>query len=68
MAKNKIIPKKENFNKGFYYTVTDEQIAAHQRRSLQEIFQWLEEMHGFIYTLQTQEERLRIQKKIKGKW
>lgn len=68
MAKNKIIPKKKNFNKGFYYTVTDEQIAAHRKRSLEEIFQWLEEMHSFIYTVQTPEERMRMQKIKNGEF
>ena len=68
MAKNKIIPKAENANKGFYYTVTDEQIAAHQKRSVEEIFQWLEEIHSFIYTVQTPEERLRMQKIKNGEF
>ncbi len=43
-----IIPKAENAGKGFHYTVTDEQIAAHQKRSLKEIFEWLEKTNKFI--------------------
>ncbi len=37
-----IIPKAENADKGFHYTVTDEQIKEHQKRSVKEIFEWLE--------------------------
>ena len=55
-----IIPKAENANKGFHYSVTDEQIAAHQKRSLKEIFEWLEKTTKFIYNLQTPEERKRL--------
>ena len=55
-----IIPKVENADKGFHYTVTEEQIAAHQKRSLNEIFTWLEETNKFIYALQTPEERKRM--------
>lgn len=33
----KILPKKENENIGFHYTVTDEQIKEHQKRSVEEI-------------------------------
>lgn len=62
MAKNKIIPKVENFNKGFYYTVSDDQIRQHQKRSFSEILNWLEEMNTFIYTLQTPLERERAVK------
>ena len=53
----KITPIKENANKGFHYTVSDEQIAAHKKRSLIEIFAWLENTSKFIYSLQTASER-----------
>jgi hypothetical protein len=59
---DKITPKKENENVGFHYTVTDEQIAEHRKRSIAEIFAWLEETSKFIYALQTPEERERMQK------
>jgi hypothetical protein len=48
-------PKKENANIGFHYTVSDEQIKAHQMRSTEEIMQWLEETAKFIYEIQTPE-------------
>ena len=57
-----IIPKAENANKGFHYTVTDEQIKEHQKRSVKEIFEWLEETNKFIYAMQTPEERERMRK------
>ena len=60
--KNKIIPKAENANKGFHYTVTDAQIKEHQQRSLKEIFEWLETTNKFIYEMQTPEERERMRK------
>lgn len=54
-----IKPKLENANIGFNYTVTDEQIAAHQKKSAEEILMWIEETSKFIYAVQTPEERLR---------
>lgn len=60
-----IIPKAENANKGFHYTVTDEQIREHKKRTLKEIFEWLEKTNKFIYALQTPEER-DISRKIKN--
>lgn len=59
MGKYKVTPKAENADKDFHYTVTDEQIREHQKRSLQEIFEWLEKTNKFIYSLQTPEERER---------
>ena len=61
----RIIPKAENADKGFHYTVTDTQIEEHQKRSLKEIFEWLEKTNKFIYALQTPEER-EMAKKIKN--
>lgn len=60
--KNKIIPKVENAHKGFHYTVTDEQIKEHQKRTVKEIFEWLEKTSKFIYEIQTPEERERMRK------
>ncbi len=62
-----IIPIAENADKGFHYTVTDEQIREHQQRSIKEIFEWLEKTNKFIYSIQTPEERERS-RKIKGKF
>ena len=61
----KIIPKAENADKGFHYTVTDVQIEEHQKRSVKEIFEWLEKTNKFIYALQTPEER-EMARKIKN--
>ena len=52
-----LIPIKENENKGFHYTVTEAEIVAHQKRTIAEIFTWLENTTKFIYTIQTVEER-----------
>ena len=57
---DEIIPIAENEGLGFHYTVTDEQIAAHQKLSIEEIFEWLETTNQFIYELQTPEERARM--------
>lgn len=65
MEKYKVKPKKENSNKGFHYTVTDEQIKGHQKLSVKEIFEWLEKTNKFIYSLQTPEER-KIYRSIKN--
>ena len=54
-----IKPKLENANKGFHYTVTDEQIKEHQQKSVEEILMWIEETSKFIYEVQTPEERIR---------
>lgn len=62
MKRDEIIPKIENADKGFHYTVTDEQIKEHQKRSVEEIFEWLEKTAKFIYDLQTPEERERMKK------
>lgn len=61
-------PKKENQNVGFHYSVTDEQIKAHQQRSTEEIFEWLEETAKFIYEMQTPEERERMKRAKNFKW
>ncbi len=55
----KLTPLAANKNKGFHYTVTEEQIAAHQKLSIREIFQWLESTNRFVKSLQTEEEKQR---------
>ncbi len=52
--------------KGFYYSVTDEQIRVHQQRSMKQIFEWLESTNEFIYLMQTPEERIRMTAIRKG--
>jgi len=64
----KIKPKKENENVGFHYTVTDEQIKAHQAKSFEEIINWVESTAKFIYEMQTPEERERMKKAKNFKW
>jgi hypothetical protein len=56
---SKLVPLKANQNKGFHYTVTDEQITAHQKLSLHELFEWLESTNRFVSKLQTAEEKQR---------
>ena len=56
----KIIPKKENENIGFHYTVSDDQIKEHQKKSFEEIVEWVESTAKFIYEMQTPEERERM--------
>lgn len=46
--------------KCFHYTVTEEQIKEHQKRSLKDILMWLEETNKFLYAIQTPEERMRM--------
>ena len=53
----KIEPKKENEGIGYSYTVTDEQVKAHQKLSLQEICHWLDSTRNFVEKLQTPEEK-----------
>lgn len=66
--KSKLTPIKENANKGFHYTVTDEQIREHQKRSLEEIFEWLEETNKFLLAVQTPEERERMKRAKNMEW
>ncbi|HXC05244.1 MAG TPA: hypothetical protein VNZ86_10865 [Bacteroidia bacterium] len=56
---SKLIPIKANAEKGFHYSVTDEQIARHQKLPLHELFEWLESTNRFISKLQTPEEKQR---------
>jgi len=52
---------------GFTYTVSDEQIEIHKKRSVLEIFQWLEETNKFLQKVQTPQERRRMLE-VKGKY
>ena len=61
------IEPQEN-QKGFYYSVTDEQIREHQQRSVKEIFEWLESTLEFIYRFQTPRERERMNKIRRGEF
>lgn len=54
--------------KGFYYSVTDEQIREHQQRTVAEVFEWLESTLQFVYKMQTPEERERMNKIRRGEF
>ncbi|TAL61767.1 MAG: hypothetical protein EPN85_04060 [Bacteroidetes bacterium] len=58
--------KKQNQDIGYHFIVTTEQIAAHQKLTVKEIFEWLESMNAFLYSVQTPQQRS-IMKQIKGK-
>ena len=62
-----IIPKKENEGVGFRYHVTMEQMLEHQKKSTDEILEWIEEHAAFLQAFQTEEdrERMRIMKNKK---
>lgn len=62
------VPKKENQFVGFHYSVTDEQIDTHRKKSVDEIVNWLEETSKFIFEVQTPEERERMKKSKNFKW
>jgi hypothetical protein len=57
---DQMVSKIGNSEKGFHYTVTDDQIKEHQKLSILEIFEWLEETNKFIHKMQTPEERERM--------
>jgi hypothetical protein len=64
----KLKPKEENKNRGFHYTVTDEQIEAYKKLSIGEKLRWLEETSRLIYELQTPEERERCKRAKNFLW
>jgi hypothetical protein len=55
-----IIPKAENADKGFHYTVSDEQLAEYAKWTTEEKLNWLEQTWKFIDSVQTQQERERM--------
>lgn len=59
-------PKHQNSDSGFHYTVSEEQIEQHKKRTIEEIFAWLEETNRFVFMVQTPEERKRS-RLLKGK-
>lgn len=61
-----IRPIKENASVGYYYEVTQEQIDQHRKRSLKEILSWLDSTSKLITSLQTDEEKKRVNN-LKGK-
>jgi predicted Fe-S protein YdhL (DUF1289 family) len=63
MKNNK--PKPET---GYYYELTSAQLEAGKKRTIDEIFQWLEETNRFIWEAQTPEERNRVKKAKNMTW
>jgi hypothetical protein len=59
---NIIQPKTDNADKGFSYTVTEEQINAYKKWSLKEKLQWIWETNVLLSKIQTPEERERMLK------
>jgi hypothetical protein len=53
-----IEPIVENENVGYFFSVNEKQIAEHKKRSVSDIFNWLEANNRFVYELQNTEERL----------
>ncbi len=54
----KDLPQKfENSTVGFYFDATEEQIREHMNRSLEDIFNWLEQTGKFVHQLQNTKER-----------
>lgn len=52
---------------GFTYTVSEEQFEYHRKRSVLEVFQWLEDTNKLLQTIQTPQERRRMLE-IKGEY
>jgi hypothetical protein len=56
-----MVPKKENENVGYFYDVSDDEIKAHQQRSVIDIFMWIESTNRFVHSIQTGMEKQRSQ-------
>ena len=52
-------PKSENQNRGYYFSVSDDEIKEHMSRSTKDIFQWLESTNRFVNQIQTPQEKKR---------
>lgn len=59
MTYQKIIPKHENADKGYSYTVTDEQLEVYAKWTLEERLQWIFETFELVSQLQTPVEKAR---------
>lgn len=51
------VPKAENQGRGYYFTVSDQEIKDHRKRSFEDIVSWLETTNKFVHSIQTPEER-----------
>jgi len=54
-----LLPKKENEGKGYFFSVTEEEIRQHMNRSPKDIFQWLESTNKFVSQVQNSQEKER---------
>lgn len=61
-----LTPKSENQNRGYFFSVSDDEIKEHMNRSTKDIFQWLESTNRFVNQLQTpkEKERSRLSKTV----
>jgi hypothetical protein len=57
-----IQPKKENEGIGFRYHVSLEQMLEHQKKSTDEILEWIEEHAAFLQAYQNEEDKVRMRK------
>ncbi len=53
-------PIAENQNRGYHFHVNEQQIKAHQKRSIIEIFAWIESTNRFLHQIQQDNEKMRI--------
>ncbi|MCS7004581.1 MAG: hypothetical protein NZM38_04565 [Cytophagales bacterium] len=53
----KYFTNEKHLQVGYFFTVTDEQMLEHRKRSIKDIFMWLESANSFIHSIQTPEER-----------
>jgi hypothetical protein len=51
--------------KGFHYTVSDEELARHQQRTIEERVEWVWQTMLLLRAVQTREERIRM---LEAKW
>jgi len=56
-VENKLIPIEENANKGYHYSITEEQMEEYSKLTLFEKLEWIEKTNQFIYSIQTDKER-----------
>lgn len=58
-------PKAENQGRGYFFTVSDDEIKDHRKRSFEDIVSWLETANKFVHSIQTPEERMNTKR---SKW
>lgn len=53
--------KKQLQKKGFFYTVTKDQIKEHKKRSIKDIFTWIESTNKFVTAIRQPHEEKNAQ-------